>query len=70
MSRSAIFHSEDIVEYDPVNDIGSLYFDGSAVGFFGNATGIHVVPEPSTAALLALGLVGLVGLAMRRRHPN
>ena len=61
------FTNEDIVEYDPVNDVGSLFFDGSAVNFFANATGIHVVPEPSTTLLFTTALVG-VGLAIRRRR--
>ena len=59
------FTNEDIVEYDPVTDVGSLFFDGSAVNFFGNATGIHVIPEPSTALLL---MTGLVPMALRRRR--
>ncbi|MGH7559493.1 MAG: PEP-CTERM sorting domain-containing protein, partial [Gemmatimonadales bacterium] len=29
---------------------------------------INVVPEPSTYALLATGLVGLVGVSLRRRN--
>jgi len=36
--------------------------------YWSNAT--SVIPEPSTYALMATGLVGLVGLARRRNSKN
>jgi hypothetical protein len=62
------FHAEDILEYDPVTDVGSLYFDGSAVDFFGNATGIHIVPEPAVGLGLVSGVIALLGLRRVRRR--
>ncbi len=45
------------------SSVGALNFFGIAVGDAGTAS-ITIVPEPTTASLLALGLIGL---AMRRR---
>ncbi len=44
---------------------GSEYFDFSSLGSFGGSLGLAAVPEPSTLALLAGGLLAL--FALRRR---
>ena len=62
------FSNNDVLEYDPVSEVGALFFDGSALGFGGNINALHVIPEPSTALLLASGLVGLA--ARRRARAN
>lgn len=40
---------------------------GGSTFFIGDRLSFHVVPEPGTAALIGLGLVGLSGTARRRR---
>jgi hypothetical protein len=43
---------------------------GGSTFFIGDRLSFHVVPEPGTAALIGLGLVGLSGTTRRRRLPR
>lgn len=60
------FGDEDLAEYNPATDTATLFFDGIALfGGSEDIDAVHLVadvagvPEPSTLAMLALGLVGL-----------
>lgn len=47
--------------------IGALAPGGTAFTATGNASGAHVVPEPSTMAIASLGALGFAGFGLRRR---
>jgi hypothetical protein len=58
------FRDGDLVRYDPVNDIATLFFDEDLFGANENVDAVFV-PEPATAALLGAGLA-LLALHTRR----
>jgi hypothetical protein len=55
------FQPDDLVEYDPVTNVATLVLDGD-IEFTADEDidAAFVVPEPSTATLLTLGLAGLI----------
>ncbi len=54
------FGAGDLVEYNPMTDTSTLYFDENLFGSSANINGAHItsMPEPATVLLLSLG--GLV----------
>jgi hypothetical protein len=42
---------------------------GSGVELTGRITGVNIIPEAGTLSLLSTGLLGIGGIALRRRKP-
>jgi hypothetical protein len=63
------FQPDDLVEYNPVTNVASLFFNGDLefAATNENIDAVFAIPEPSTAALLAVGLVGLIAAGRRRK---
>lgn len=64
------FNEADLVEYDPVNDLSTLFFDSSlfetaAENIDAQAVSIAAAPEPSSLLMLGLGL-GACALLRRK----
>ena len=49
------------------NTTGTINGHAATLAVQGNDLVLNVVPEPSTAALLGVGVLGLVGYGLRRR---
>jgi len=56
------FADGDLIEYNPITDTATLYFDESLFGNNANIDGVYVkhLPEPATIATLGLGCLVLV----------
>jgi hypothetical protein len=63
------FQPDDLIEYNPATNVASLFFNGDLefAATNENIDAVFFIPEPSTAVLL---MVGLVGLAVSGRRRN
>lgn len=63
------FQPDDLIEYNPATNAASLFFNGDLefAATNENIDAVFFIPEPSTAVLL---MVGLVGLAVSGRRRN
>jgi hypothetical protein len=72
------FGNDDLVEYNSLTDMATLFFDGGTfftgsaedidAVFFIESTQVTPIPEPGTWLLMVVGLLRLIGYGWRRQQ--